>query len=162
MLAITIRHDLEQEMRAKQVGETLHELYGAIMEREAALSQSVNLSSISLAAGAGSVTAAARLESAHMHLAEICHRLHRALADLIKTQKEALAFESARLLPWVSRIFDKRLAEHAMQKLLYGEIMPLSEAASVCRWALRNQVDPRSKQVSDIPHFVNVRLRSSR
>lgn len=123
MLATTLKYDLLLEEEAKRVGGRLMELHAAVEAWGAASAAG----SAGGAAGADPATAAAAA------------RLREALHSFAALKREALGYDSVRLLGWVSRVFDRRLSEHALQTLLYGPVVPLREVASVCRWALRNQ-----------------------
>ena len=139
MLAVTIKHDLQLEQLCCMAIPVMAQLHAAILAR--------NATRDGLASRMQEESAVMQLHAAQARVTELCRTLYRQLQELIALEKEALTFDSTRLLPWASKIFDKKLSEHALQVLLFGDIMPLREAASVSRWTLRNQSDPRSKQV---------------
>lgn len=128
MLALTLKYDLSLEDETNNVSSALLALHVAMEARAKAT--------------AGATQAADVLAALHPseQLLAACERLRVSMHHFAALKREALSFDSTRLLGWVSQIFDKRLSEHALQTLLYGPVVPLREAASVCRWTLRNQV----------------------
>lgn len=146
MLAVTIGHDLQLEALTNRMAASLAAVHDALVARDGAAAAAA-------AAEAGAVTTAMAAATtaagdAQARLEGACAELYRQLGEFASVKRQALTYDATRLLPWSSRVFDKRLSEHALQVLLYGDVVPLHEAASVARWALRNQADPRSKQVS--------------
>jgi hypothetical protein len=143
MLAVTIGHDLQLEALTARMASSLAAVHDALAARDGAAAAAATV------AGTAATTAAAAVavSDASARLADACAVLYHQLGEFASVKRQALTYDATRLLPWSSRVFDKRLSEHALQRLLYGDTVPLREAASVARWALRNQADPRSKQV---------------